>query len=364
MAGPGYVATVRAFVLAPEVQELRAAAERLGRAELIPNVRASEAAARWPDAVLGVLDGFPLGGLDLPERLGGVDAGALAKVVVLETLASADAGGLPGADRPGSSVGALLACPDRTLAGAVAASCLDGSAQCGLTVIDPENGSSRIDWAPGWPALRWVWAMEADTLRLHEVTGAVEPAAALAFHASGGASVPFSATTVRGSWDLSPWTALAVRGRARLWGAAVAVGIAQAALDETIAYATERVVFGKPVAHHQGNAFDLAHAAARVHGARLMVRDAAAAFDRDEHDAGFWATEAWLETMDAAYLATNLGIQLLGGHGFIVDHLAEKRFREARMLTMLAGARDAAELDVAAFVLDVADPLDAALERS
>ena len=51
------------------------------------------------------------------------------------------------------------------------------------------------------------------------------------------------------------------------------------------------------------------------------------------------------------------GIQLLGGHGFIVDHLAEKRFREARMATMLAGARDAAELDVAAFVLDVEDPL-------
>ena len=125
-----------------------------------------------------------------------------------------------------------------------------------------------------------------------------------------------------------------MRGRARLWAAAVAVGVAQAALDETIEYATERVVFGKPVAHHQGNAFDLAAAAAGVHGARLVVRDAAAAFDRDEPDAGFWATQAWLETMDAAFIATNLGIQLLGGHGFIVDHLAEKRFREARMLAL------------------------------
>ena len=115
-------------------------------------------------------------------------------------------------------------------------------------------------------------------------------------------------------------------------------------------------MFGKPVAHHQGNAFDLAHAAARVHGARLAVRDAAAAFDGEEPDAAFWATQAWLETVEAAHLATNLGIQLLGGHGFIVDHLAEKRFREARMLTMLAGARDAAELDVAAFVLDVDGP--------
>ena len=348
---------MRAFALAPEVEELRGAAERLARTELAPHVRETEAAGRWPDAVLHVLDGFPLGGLDLPPELGGAGAGLLAKVVVLETLAAADAGGLPGADRPGSSAGAVLACPDRGLAAEVAASGLDGSAQSGFTVIDPDNGSAGLDWAPGWPALRWVWAMEGDTLRLHEVTGPPEPATVLAFQASGGVAVPFAATAVRGSWDLPPRAALAVRGRARVWAAAVAVGIAQAALAETISYATDRVVFGKPVAHHQGNAFDLAHAAARVHGARLVVRDAAVAFDRDEPDAGFWATQAWLETMDAAYTATNLGIQLLGGHGFIVDHLAEKRFREARMLAMLAGARDAAEFDVAAFVLEVDDPL-------
>ena len=179
----------------------------------------------------------------------------------------------------------------------------------------------------------------------------------LAFQASGGVGLPLADTVERGRWDLSPWNALTVRARARLWAAAVAVGVAGAALADTIGYTTERVVFGKPVAHHQGNAFDLAHAAARLHGARLAVRDAAAAFDGEEPDAAFWATQAWLEAVEAAHLATNLGIQLLGGHGFIVDHLAEKRFREARMLTMLAGARDAAELDVAAFVLDVEDPL-------
>jgi acyl-CoA dehydrogenase len=350
---------MRGFELAPELEELRGAAERLARKELAPNVRAAEAAGRWPAEVLDVLDGMPLGGLDLPAELGGVDAGLLAKVVVLETLAAADAGGLPAVDRPGLAAGAVLACPDQAPAKEVAAGCLDGSAQCGFTVVDPELGSAGLDWAPGWPALRWVWAMEGDTLRLHEVTADLEPVTVLAFQCSGAVSVPFAATTERGRWDLPPWVALGVRARARLWAAAIAVGVAAAALEETIAYTTERVVFGKPVAHHQGNAFDLAHAAARVHGARLAVRDAAAAFDAAEPDAAFWATQAWLETADAAFEATNLGIQLLGGHGFIVDHLAEKRFREARMLAMLAGARDAAELDAAAFVLDVDDPLAA-----
>jgi alkylation response protein AidB-like acyl-CoA dehydrogenase len=348
---------MRGFELTPELDELGAAAERLGRTELAPNVRAHEAAGQWPPAVLAVLDGFPLGGLDLPAALGGVDAGLLAKVVVLEALAAADAGGLAAADRPGIAAGAVIACPDRDVAAEVASACLDGSAHCAFTVIDPERSQPLIEWAPGWPALRWVWAMEGDALRLLDVGEAPAAITALAFQASGGVSIPLTGLAERGRWDLSPWTALAVRARARLWAAAVAVGVAGAALADTIGYTTERVVFGKPVAHHQGNAFDLAHAAARVHGAQLAVRDAAAAIDGEEPDAAFWATQAWLETMEAAHLATNLGIQLLGGHGFIVDHLAEKRFREARMLSMLAGARDAAELDVAAFVLDVEDPM-------
>jgi len=347
---------MRDFALAPEFVELQAAAERLGRVELAPHVRDAERAGRWSDAVLAVLDGLPLGDLDLPERLGGVEAGSLAKVVTLETLAMADAGGLLGADRLGLSVGALLACPGASLVGEVLASVRDGSAQSSLTVVDIEQEASGIEWAPGWPALRWIWVSKGDELRLHEVTGATRPTDALAFHASGGVSVSFAQTCRRGTWTLSPHESLGVRGRARLWAAAVAVGIAQAALTDTIAYTTDRIVFGKPVAHHQGNAFDLAAAAARLHGARLVVRDAAAGFDRDEPNAGFWATQAWLETMEAAFTLTNLGIQLLGGHGFIVDHLAEKRFREARMLAMLAGGRDAAELDVAAYVLDVPDP--------
>ena len=348
---------MRDFALVPEVDELRAAAARLARDALQPNIRASEAAGRWPADVLAVLDGFPLAGLDLPAHLGGVDAGCFAKVVVLETLAHADAGGLAAADRVGPSAGALVACPDPSLAGDVAASCLSGVAGSAFTVVDPEVRSRGVDCAPGWPAVQWAWAMAGDTLRLHEVTGAPQPAPALAFQASGSVSIPWDETTLRGSWALSPRDALTVRGRARLWGAAVAVGVAQAALDDTIAYTLERVVFGKPVAHHQANAFDLAHAAARVHAARLVVRDAAGSFDRHEPDAGFWATQAWLETREAAFTMTNLGIQLLGGHGFIVDHLAEKRFREARHLAMAAGGLDSAEFDVAAHTVDVPDAL-------
>jgi len=364
---PGFLGRAE-FALADELEELRAVADRLGRDLLANRVREAEAAGRLNDDVMAVLDGFPLTGLDLAEQLGGAGAGVLAKSVVLETLARHDAGGLPAADRLGSAAGVLEHCPDRSLAGDIAAACLTGDARIGLTVPDETTGG-RLAWMPAWPRPRWVATCAGDTLTLHELADGADadPVQALAFQASGGASVDLATTNETGRWELGRGEGAVIRGRARLDGAAVAVGVAAAALDDTIGYTTERIVFGKPVAHHQGNAFDLAVAGSRVHGARLMVRFAATRLDavaaggggpEAARDAGFWATQAWLETMDTAFTVTDTGIQLLGGHGFIVDHLAEKRFREARHLALQVGARDSAEQDVAVSVLEVGDLLD------
>jgi len=346
------------FALPEEVEQLRLEAARFAAQELAPAARASERAGRWPGAVLDVLAKFALRELDVPAELGGVGAGCLAKVVLLETLAAGDAGGLAAADQPGLAAGALAACPDAELACGIAGACLAGEAQAALVIADREGpGARRVAWAPSWPPLRWAWLSEGDSLRLIEIAGALEPTRALAFQACGGASAPLAGGRVLGEWRLPSPNGVAIRGRARLWCAAVALGVAQAAFDATIAYASERIVFGKPVAHHQGNAFELAVAATNLHGARLLARDAASSFDRGAPDAGFWATQAWLGAVEAAVAVTDLGIQLLGGHGFLVDHLAEKRFREARMLGLLAGGRDAAEADLAELALDVPDSL-------
>jgi alkylation response protein AidB-like acyl-CoA dehydrogenase len=345
------------FGLPEEVAQLREVAARFAAEQLAPAARAAESAGCLPDEVLAVLERFSLRGLDLPERLGGDGAGCLAKVVLLETLAAGDPGGLLAADQPGPAAGALEHCPDAGLAGEIAAECLAGRAQCALVVPDPELvAAPALAWAPSWPAPRWAFESAGERLRLLELP-ALEPVAALAFHASGGGACALAGARVLGEWRLATPDGVAVRGRARLWLAAVAVGVGQAAFDATIAYTRERIVFGKPVAHHQGNAFELAVAAANLQGARLMVRDAAAGFARGDPHAGFWATQAWLGALEAAIAATDLGVQLLGGHGFLVDHLAEKRFREARMLALLCGGRDAADADGAALVLDVPDPL-------
>jgi alkylation response protein AidB-like acyl-CoA dehydrogenase len=351
---------VSTFELSEEVQGLCEAAARFADQQLAPAVRDAERAGTWSRDVVGVLEGFSLRDLDVPVRLGGAGVGCVAKVALLEALARGDAGGLPAADQPGRSVGALVACPDDAVAGKVAAACLAGEGQAALVVVDTDRPDDRrIEWAPGWPRLRWAWISDGDRLLLVEVDDAEarEPTPALAFHASGGVSGRLEGAAVVGEWRLADGAGVAVRGRARLWAAAVAVGVSQAAFDATIAYTTERIVFGKPVAHHQGNAFELAALATTIHGARLAVRDAAASYDCDDRAAGFWSTQAWLTAIETAIAVTDLGVQLLGGHGFLVDHLAEKRFREARMLGLLGGGRDAAEADAAALVLDVPDPL-------
>jgi len=343
------------FAPPEEVEQLQQNAARFANQVLLPATRASERAGRWPADVLAVLDGFALGGLDLPSRLQGEEAGSLAKVVLLEALAVGDAGGLPAADQPGPTVGALLACPDAELAAMVARAAARGEGGAALCVAadDEPHEAVRLSWGPAWPQLRHVWLSRGDALELFDVANAVEAAPALAFQASGGVAAPLCEAARLGAWTLPAGQGMDLRGRARLWGAAVAIGVAQAAFDATVEYTRERIVFGKPVAHHQGNAFELAVAATELHGARLAVRDAARGFDAAEPNAGFWATQSWLTALSAAALITDLGVQLLGGHGFLVDHLAEKRFREARMLALLHGGRDAAEADLAAAVLDV-----------
>ena len=146
---PGFLGRTE-FALAPELEELRAAADRLGRERLADRVRDVEAAGHLSDDVRAVLDGFPLTGLDLVERLGGAGAGVLAKTVVLEALAYHDAGGLPAADRLGGAAAVLEFCPDRELAGDIAGPCLAGDARLGLTVPDETTGG-RLAWMPAWP---------------------------------------------------------------------------------------------------------------------------------------------------------------------------------------------------------------------
>jgi alkylation response protein AidB-like acyl-CoA dehydrogenase len=122
----------------------------------------------------------------------------------------------------------------------------------------------------------------------------------------------------------------------RLGIAACAVGLAQAALDEAVAYAKERRQFGGPIIEHQGLAFLLADMAAAVDSARATMLDAAR-----RRDAGLpfsrQASVAKLIATDAAMRVTTDAVQVLGGNGYTRAFPVERYMREAKVMQIFEG---------------------------
>lgn len=132
----------------------------------------------------------------------------------------------------------------------------------------------------------------------------------------------------------------------RLGIAAVAVGLAQAALDEACAYAHERTTFGRKIIDHQGLGFLLADMAAAVAGARATYLDAAR-----RRDAGRpysqQASIAKLVATDAAMKVTTDAVQVLGGVGYTRDYRVERYMREAKITQIFEGTNQIQRLVIA-----------------
>ncbi|MCV7174429.1 acyl-CoA dehydrogenase family protein [Mycolicibacterium sphagni] len=132
----------------------------------------------------------------------------------------------------------------------------------------------------------------------------------------------------------------------RLGIAAVAVGIAQAALDDACAYANERTAFGRKIIDHQGLGFLLADMAAAVASARATYLDAAR-----RRDAGRpysqQASIAKLVATDAAMKVTTDAVQVLGGVGYTRDYRVERYMREAKITQIFEGTNQIQRLVIA-----------------
>lgn len=122
----------------------------------------------------------------------------------------------------------------------------------------------------------------------------------------------------------------------RLGVAAVAVGLAQSALDQAVAYAQERTAFGRKIIDHQGLGFLLADMAAAVDSARATYLDAAR-----RRDAGLPysrnASVAKLVATDAAMKVTTDAVQVFGGAGYTRDYRVERFMREAKIMQIFEG---------------------------
>ncbi|WP_020416857.1 acyl-CoA dehydrogenase family protein [Amycolatopsis sp. ATCC 39116] len=135
----------------------------------------------------------------------------------------------------------------------------------------------------------------------------------------------------------------------RLGIAACAVGLAQAALDEAVAYAKGRTQFGKPIIDFQGLEFLLADMAAAVDSARATYLDAARRRDRGM-PFGRQASVAKLIATDAAMKVTTDAVQVLGGAGYTRDFPVERYMREAKVPQIFEGTNQIQRMVIARYL--------------
>lgn len=132
---------------------------------------------------------------------------------------------------------------------------------------------------------------------------------------------------------------LSILDDGRIAIAALAVGVLQACLDESVAYAKERQTFGRPIGSNQGISFKCADLAVLTHTARLITYDAVARkqaglpFKQEAAMAKLFATEA-------AVTATREATQIFGGAGFMDETLVARHYRDAKILEIGEGTSE------------------------
>ena len=126
----------------------------------------------------------------------------------------------------------------------------------------------------------------------------------------------------------------------RMGIAAVAVGIAQAALEHALAYADERVQFGRPIREFEGIGFKLADMATRVEAARALLIAAGESVGDDGRPSLRLSAMAKLYASEAAMFVTTQAVQVFGGYGYMKEYPVERLFRDAKVTEIYEGTSE------------------------
>ena len=363
--------TVDRLLPTPEAAELIELVREIADKELAPQAAQCEAAETLPDGLFRTLGQAGLLGLPYPEELGGGGQPYGVYLQVLEELAARWAAVAVATSVHGLSCFALAEhgtpeqqrwLPDM----------LGGTQLGAYSLSEPHCGSDaaalrcrasrtadgyRIDGVKSWVTSGGI----ADFYTLFARTSDDGPRGVSCFLVPGGvAGLSFgrpedkmglrAVPTTEAHYDGvelpaerlvgAPGQGLAIAFGAldsgRLGIAAIAVGLAQGALDDAVAYAKQREAFGRPVIEHQGLAFLLADMGAAVDSARATYLDAAR-----RRDAGRpysrQASVAKLVATDAAMKVTTDAVQVLGGYGYTRDFPLERYMREAKIMQIFEG---------------------------
>jgi alkylation response protein AidB-like acyl-CoA dehydrogenase len=360
--------------LSVEQQDLRRTVRQWVQDVVVPPAIENDRLERFPSEALEGLRDLGLLGLTIPEEYGGGEADPFSYVLTIEELARGDA-----------NVRSILSVHLGLVAGSVARWGTDEQKQRWLPVMasgetlgcfaltEPEAGSDPA-------SLRSTAERTADGWRLNGrkifITNGTIAGLALVMARTGGPGakgvsaflVPtqtpgFSATKVKGKLGLRSCdtaelvlddvnlppdallgetegtgikVALSALDDGRMSLAASCVGLCQASLDAMLAYTTQRIQFGKPVAAHQLVQELIADAAVETDAARLLTWAVADLKMRGEKYS-LAASKAKLYASEASVRAANSCVQAHGGYGYIDEYPAGKLLRDARVTTLYEG---------------------------
>jgi len=372
------------FALDEQQQMVQEMVRSFAEGRIRPGAAERDRTGEFPHSVFAEMGELGLLGMMVPEEYGGAAVDLLSYLLAVEELARVDA-----AVAVGMTVTNSVCCwPIATFGteeqkAEFLPQLASGHALGGFMLTEPNAGSDaaslqtryhddgdhwRLDGAKAWitngevgrfficlatsdPALgtKGISAFILDA----EQTGVVfdPPEAKMGLRSSktcmvtlDGARVP--KTAMLGDEGKGFPIALTTLDHSRLGIAAQSVGIATAALEESLRYARDRKQFGKPIMAHQAIAFQLADMDTEIDAARgLMQRAVWAASQPGRHSRESAAAKLYASEM--CNRVVGQAIQIHGGYGFSSEYPVERFFRDARVVTIYEGTSEVQRLVIA-----------------
>jgi alkylation response protein AidB-like acyl-CoA dehydrogenase len=377
------------FYLTEDQRAIRDLARKIARERIAPHAARYDESESYPEDSIRALVEAGLYGIWVPEAYGGTDMGCLALALVTEEIAAACAGtatqyldqplgGLPillfGSEAQKKKYLPVLATGERLAAyslsepsaGSDAASLKTTAVRRGDHYV--LNGSKQWCTNGDHADVITVFATVDPTRRAKGVTAFLvergtpgfevgKKERKLGIRASPTVALHFSDCAIAVEQRLGGEgegfrIAMSTLDMTRPATGAMAVGIAQAALDAAVGYAKERQQFGQPIAAFQGIQFMLADMAMQTHAARLMVHHAARQVDTGIQGNTYEASMAKCWAGDAAMKVATDAVQVFGGYGYTREFPVERYMRDAKIMQIYEGTNQIQRLIIARALLE------------
>jgi butyryl-CoA dehydrogenase len=372
------------FELTEEQQLLKAAMREFAEGEIAPGAAERDEHGRFPAELIPKLAQQGLLGIFAPEEYGGSGYDAISATIILEEVARVDA-----------AVALLVGSHNSLCSGHILAF---GTAEQKQRFLTPLASGEKLGaWALTEPgsgsdagAMRTRAVLEGDTwvirgdkqfitqgstAGIYVIMASTDPSQAtrgisafivpretpglsvgklekkLGVRASDTAALHFDDMRVPkdnliGRMNEGFKDVLAILSAARIGMAALAVGIAQGALDEALNYAKRRRQFGKPILEYEAIQWMLADMATEITACRLLAYKAATLKDQSQPFLRA-ASQAKLHASEVAVRCTSKAIQIHGGYGYLKDSPVERFYRDAKLCEIGEGTSEVQRMVIA-----------------